>query len=300
MDPKRVIAVILLCLLPMTGPVQARTVAVAPSEPKPCVAATGKPTRVLWWILENHSYDQARGHMPYLDAKADACVILTDEWAITHPSLPNYLALSGGSTFGITDDGGPKTHPINDASIYQQLGNSWAAFMQSMQTNCQLTSQTPYMARHNPPTYFTPIQSACAAQDLPYTALQTRLNAGSLPPLTLVVPDKCHDGHKNTCPGGDTRDGQAKQADDYLASELPKIIASPQYQSGSLLIVITWDEGHSDNRVYTVLLGATLLPKTTIPTHLTHYSLLAYVERLAGVPCLKEACTAPALSGVGL
>lgn len=300
MNAKRVIVAFVACLLPVAGSVQARALAVAPTESKPCVGTAGKPTRVLWWILENHSYDQARGHMPYLDAKADACVILTDEWAITHPSLPNYLALSGGSTFGITDDGGPKKHPINDASVYQQLGGSWAAFLQSMQTNCQLRSETPYMARHNPPAYFTPITSACAAQDVPYTALQARLNAGSLPTLSLVVPDRCHDAHKNTCPGGDTRNGQARQADDFLASELPKIIASPQYQSGSLLVVITWDEGHSDNRVYTVLLGATLLPKTTIPTHLTHHSLLAYVERLAGVPCLKEACTAPALSGVGL
>jgi len=300
MNAKRVIVAFVACLLPVAGSVQARALAVAPTESKPCVGTAGKPTRVLWWILENHSYDQARGHMPYLDAKADACVILTDEWAITHPSLPNYLALSGGSIFGITDDGGPKKHPINDASVYQQLGTSWAAFLQSMQTNCQLRSETPYMARHNPPAYFTPITSACAAQDVPYTALQARLNAGSLPTLSLVVPDRCHDAHKNTCPGGDTRNGQARQADDFLASELPKIIASPQYQSGSLLVVITWDEGHSDNRVYTVLLGATLLPKTTIPTHLTHHSLLAYVERLAGVPCLKEACTAPALSGVGL
>jgi hypothetical protein len=300
MNAKRVIVAFVACLLPVAGSVQARALAVAPTESKPCVGTAGKPTRVLWWILENHSYDQARGHMPYLDAKADACVILTDEWAITHPSLPNYLALSGGSIFGITDDGGPKKHPINDASVYQQLGGSWAAFLQSMQTNCQLRSETPYMARHNPPAYFTPITSACAAQDVPYTALQARLNAGSLPTLSLVVPDRCHDAHKNTCPGGDTRNGQARQADDFLASELPKIIASPQYQSGSLLVVITWDEGHSDNRVYTVLLGATLLPKTTIPTHLTHHSLLAYVERLAGVPCLKEACTAPALSGVGL
>ena len=135
---------------------------------------------------------------------------------------------------------------------------------------------------------------------MPYSELQARLDAGSLPKLTVVIPDKCHDGHKNGCPGGDTLDGQAQQADDYLASELPQIIASPQYQSGSLLVVVTFDEGHRDNHVYTVLLGATLRPGTTIADHLTHYSLLAYVEQIAGVPCLNEACTAPVLSGAGL
>jgi len=49
-----------------------------------------------------------------------------------------------------------------------------------------------------------------------------------------------------------------------------------------------------------VLLGATIRPGSTIDTHLTHYSLLAYVEKLAGVPCLNEACTAPRLAGPGL
>lgn len=301
MDPKRVVAVILLCLLPVTGSVQARALAAAaPSQSTPCVGATGKPTRVVWWILENHSYDQARGHMPYLDAKADACTILTDESAITHPSLPNYLALSGGSTFGIADDGPPADYAVDDDSIYQQLGGDWAAFMQSMPANCELSNDSPYLVRHNPPAYFTPIRSACGQQDVPYSELQARLDAGSLPTLTVVVPDKCHDGHKNRCPGGDTLDGQAQQADDYLASELPSIIASPQYQSGSLLVVVTFDEGHRDNQVYTVLLGATVRPGATIDTHLTHYSLLAYVEKLAGVPCLKDACTAPILAGVGL
>src|SRR3954471_3999917 len=107
MNPRRLIAIVLLCLLLVTGSVHASAMAVAPSVSKPCIGATGKPMRVLWWILENHSYDQARGHMPYLDETADACAVLADEWAITHPSLPNYLALSGGSTFGVDDDGSP-------------------------------------------------------------------------------------------------------------------------------------------------------------------------------------------------
>jgi phosphatidylinositol-3-phosphatase len=301
MNPKRLVALALVCLLSLTGSAGARTAsAAAPSQAAPCVSVAGAPTHVLWWILENHSYDQARGHMPYLDAKADACAILTDDWAITHPSLPNYIALSGGSTYGVDGDGSPAKYPVDGASVYEQLGGDWAAFMQSMPENCRLHNARPYVVRHNPPAYFTSIRSACDAQDVPYSELQARLDAGSLPTLSVVVPDLCHDGHKNSCPGGDTSDGQAQQADDYLASELPSIIASPQYRSGSLLVVVTFDEGHGDNHVYTVLLGATIRPGTAIDTHLTHYSLLAYVEQLAGVPCLNEACSAPPLTGAGL
>jgi acid phosphatase len=301
MHAKRLAALAVVLLLTATGSAEARTAPpTAPTQGAPCIASSGTPTHVLWWILENHSYDQARGHMPYLDAKADACAVLTDEWAITHPSLPNYIALSGGSTYGVDGDGSPAKYPVDGPSVYEQLGTDWAAFMQSMPENCRLHNARPYVVRHNPPAYFTSISSACDAQDVPYSELQARLDAGSLPTLSVVVPDVCHDGHRNSCPGGDTLDGQAQQADDYLASELPGIIASPQYQSGSLLVVVTFDEGHGDNHVYTVLLGATIHPGATIGTHLTHYSLLAYVEKLAGVPCLNEACSAPPLAGAGL
>src|SRR6476646_2888580 len=101
MNPNRLVALSLVCFLAFTGSAGARTAPAAPTQSAPCTPAAGAPTHVLWWLLENHSYDQARGHMPYLDAKADACAVLTDDWAITHPSLPNYLALSGGSTFGV-------------------------------------------------------------------------------------------------------------------------------------------------------------------------------------------------------
>jgi hypothetical protein len=109
--------------------------------------------------------------------------------------------LSGGSTFGVDGDGSPAKYPVNDASVFQQLGGDWGAFMQSTPENCRLRNASPYAVRHNPPAYFTPIRSAYADQDVPYSELQTRLDAGSLPTLTVVVPDTCNDGHKNSCPG---------------------------------------------------------------------------------------------------
>ena len=57
-------------------------------------------------VEENHAYSQIIGspEAPYWNFLASEGSSLTDFHALTHPSLPNYLALIGGSTFGLTTD----------------------------------------------------------------------------------------------------------------------------------------------------------------------------------------------------
>ena len=61
-------------------------------------------------IEENHSYAQMASAMPYLFGLSKRYGYATDWTAIQHPSLPNYLAISGGSTFGVTNDRDPAAH----------------------------------------------------------------------------------------------------------------------------------------------------------------------------------------------
>jgi len=76
------------------------------------------PTKVLVIVEENHTETSALQQMPYLAALADAYGHTTDYQAVAHPSLPNYLALAGGSTFGVTDDNPPSSHPIAGDSVF--------------------------------------------------------------------------------------------------------------------------------------------------------------------------------------
>ena len=57
--------------------------------------------------MENHSYSQIIGNTsaPYMNAFARRGELFTNMNAISHPSLPNYLALTSGSTLGCTSDG---------------------------------------------------------------------------------------------------------------------------------------------------------------------------------------------------
>src|SRR5213079_1440463 len=101
---------------------------------------------------------------PYLNKLASQCGLATAYKAISHPSLPNYIAMTSGSTQGITDDSGPSAHPLDVPSIFSQLGSDWRALEESMPSNCSLKNSGQYAVRHNPAAYYTNIRTACQTQ----------------------------------------------------------------------------------------------------------------------------------------
>src|SRR6476646_1112526 len=238
---------------------------VAPSEP-PASAATPvtatatactgaapqRTTHVVVVVMENHGYSAVVGSpdAPYLNSLASHCGLATNYHAVTHPSLPNYLALTGGSTFGVTDDADPSRHPIAARSVFQQLGTTWRAYQESMATRCQRTSAGLYAVRHNPATYCTPVAAQCATQDVPLPASPTFGAA-----LTFVTPNLVDDMH----------DGTVAQGDRWLAGFVPKVLASPEYAAGSLALFVVWDENGGtdagpDNRVPCIVVAPSVLP----------------------------------------
>jgi hypothetical protein len=64
----------------------------------PAAAAPVSVTKVLMFIEENHSLAEMKAGMPYLYSQATTYGYATNYTAIRHPSLPNYLAIAGGST----------------------------------------------------------------------------------------------------------------------------------------------------------------------------------------------------------
>jgi acid phosphatase len=238
-----------------------------PVSPPPSAA-----THVFVIVMENHSYAEATAQ-PYTARLAAQYAVAGDYHAVSHPSLPNYLALTAGSTFGITDDG---YHPLPAGGIGAQLtahGVSWRAYMEGMTRGC-MESPAPYALKHNPFAYL----GGCPADVVPLTALDGDL-AGATPRYVWITPDLCHDGH----------DCSSRQADDFLAGLVPKILASAAWRDGGVLFV-TWDEddGSSGNRVPAIVVAPDLARHETSRPH-DHYSLLATVEDLLGVPRLGEA-----------
>jgi hypothetical protein len=232
--------------------------------------------------MENHSFAQAMAQ-PYTAQLAVTYAAATNYHAISHPSLPNYLALTSGSTWGVTDD---NYHSLPAGGLGTQLtqrGVSWRAYMEGMGGDC-LSNGNGYAVKHNPFAYYG---GGCPSNVVPMTGLDGDL-AGDTPRFVWITPNQCHDGH----------DCGARTADDFLKTLVPRILASSGWQQGGLLF-ITWDEddGSGDNHVLTLVVSPRLATHSTSRRH-DHYSLLATAEDQLGVPrpWLGQAATADPLS----
>ena len=253
----------------------------------PCGTVFTPPTtyqHVVWIVFENKPDSAIIGSAsaPYTNTLASECGVATNFFAETHPSLPNYIAMTSGSTQGITDDAAPSSHPLAVPSIFSQVG-SWRSLQESMPSNCALTDSYPYAVKHNPAAYYTGIRTACASFDVPLGATPD-LSAA----YTFVTPNLCSDMH----------DCSVSTGDSWLSTLLPKILGSSAYTSGSTAIVITWDEDDSSasNHVATLVIAPSVPIGTSVATTFNHYSLLRTTEELLGVNTyLGNAATATSM-----
>lgn len=120
------------------------------------------PSKVLVMMEENHSATQAEAGMPYLMRRAYRYGYDANFHAVGNPSLPNYLAIAGGSTFGITDDDAPSVHPIHAITVFDQAlknGKTATTFNESMPSACDRRSSNLYAVKHNPWPYFVRVRS---------------------------------------------------------------------------------------------------------------------------------------------
>ena len=229
--------------------------------------------------MENESYRSIIGSpsAPYTTRIAHECGIASNYEAVSHPSLPNYIAATSGDTWGIADDSPPSLHLVAHASIFSQLvaaGTSWRSYEESMPSSCDLSSSGEYAVKHNPAAYYTGIRKDCARWDVSLAGLEPALRRNRLPSFAFVTPNLCDDMHD--CP--------VAVGDAWLHRWVPKIIASPSYRSASTVLFITFDEGSdAANHVAMIVVSATTPPGTRSAQRFDHYSLLKTTEQLLGI-----------------
>jgi phosphatidylinositol-3-phosphatase len=275
-----------------TGQHPAKLVVTTAAAPPPPTAH-----KVLVILEENHNRAQAEAGMPYLVSLGNTYGKATGYNAISHPSLPNYLAIWGGSTFGITSDcpvaasGCVPTPP----SVWGQTlaaGKTAKAYQESMTSNCQTSSGNAYVARHSPWPYWidSTERGYCNANDVPLGTtssgnLRTDIANGSLPVTGEITPNLNNDAH----------DGSLATADNWLKSWMPIIMAGPDYTSGHLTVIITFDEGNSSSNNVTFDVVDPRLHSKVVTGSFNHYSLTKWLDDNAGVADLRNAATAPDL-----
>lgn len=232
---------------------------------------------VVWIVLENVGYSVTDSpNAPYLGSLAAACGLATHDYAVSHPSLPNYVALTSGSTQGITDDGEPSAHRLSAPSIFSELKGNWTSLVESMPSRCDRVTSGEYAARHNPAVYYQGLSATCPQRDVPLSLPLDLTKA-----FTFIVPNVCDDMH--SCP--------AATGDRWLRRIVPLILKSSQYQSRSLVLFITFDENdaQSSNRVPTWVIAPSVPRGARVGVRYSHYSLLRTTESLLHVPLLGHA-----------
>ena len=274
--------VLLLALLVATSCThQATSPRKGAASPGPSILADlpsptpAKPSHVFVIVMENSSYESAMAQ-PYLSGLAAQYAEATDYHPITIPSLPNYLAMTSGSTWGIRDD---NYHRLPSAGLGAELTDaniSWKAYMEGFTGDC-FNSPYPYALKHNPFAY---LGGQCPPNIVPIDQLATDLSSGS-PQLSWITPGLCHDGH----------DCSRKVADQWLAATVPGILSSPAWQDNGVLFITADESDSGGDRVPFVIAAPQLHGRQLTETY-DHYSLLATIADALGVPRPGESAQA--------
>jgi hypothetical protein len=278
------------------------------SATEPPAAPATRPRHLVVVIEENHSFGQVIGspRAPFINRLAAHGDLLTGYHAVTHPSLPNYLAVLSGGTGGVRSDCSACT--ISGPTLVDQLEArriSWAAYLEGLPRPCSTApGHGAYTEAVDPFMHATRVRDVPARCEhvLPFSDFAPDLARGHLPTVTFVVPDLDDSMHS----------GPVAVADAWLRRLFRELTASRVWRQDTRTVV-TFDEGdRRDVRACCGGLGrggliATIVDGPRIargrdPTPYTHYSLLRSVEAAFGLPFLGHAgdpdsTTIPAIAG---
>ena len=267
-------------------------------------SATTTP-HVMVIMEENKGYAATLGSCsadPYLCGLASSYASVTPWYGVSHPSVPNYLAIDSGSTQGQTSDC-TSCGPFTATDLGGQLtaaGIPWAAYMESMPSACYTGTgglpATPYTKRHNPFVYFTDVlDNGCAQHVLPYPGVSSMISAldgAGAPSFVWISPNLYDDMHSSTVTAGDS----------WLQANLGPVLASPWFTGANATVIVTMDEHEDDDTgccgdaagglIPTVVISSAAGGKGSVATVGDLYGTLRTIEETYGLGFLGAAAGA--------
>jgi hypothetical protein len=245
--------------------------------------------------MENHEYSDIIGNSaaPYINSLARQYAIGTAYTAVTHPSLPNYMSLTGGATAFTDDCIGCVVSAPNIADQIEASGRRWKAYMEDMTAPCTTNDSGSglYTVHHNPFVHYANIVNnagRCQTSVVPLGNLGTDISANTVPDFAWITPNLCDDMHDCTIAAGDA----------WLQKVIPAITATRDFNTSVLFLV--WDEGTSSagggGRVPMLVISPMAKPGFQSTVTENHYSLLRTIEDAWQMPTLGQSAQATAMS----
>jgi hypothetical protein len=294
---------LLVCLLVLLLPAAARAASPPPARCGSAPAASRPHSvprlrRIVVVVMENKSCADVIGsrEAPYLDRLAARSAFASRYYGLAHPSLPNYLGLVGGSTFGITSDCTDcRVRAPNLVDQLERAHVSWKAYMEGMPVPCFAGAEAGrYVKRHDPFAYFVDVASSRSRcrRVVPLSQLDRDIARNALPRFVWITPDLCHDMHDCSVSSGDR----------FLARLVPQLERAVGPRGA---IFVTWDEGDdaagcceraAGGQVPLIVTGPAARPGGRSAVSYDHYSLLRTIEDAFSLPHLRGAacpCTRP-------
>jgi phosphatidylinositol-3-phosphatase len=256
--------------------------------------------------LENQSYANAIGGMPFLNKLAARYGLAIDYFANTHPSIGNYFWLTAGQN--ITNDSN-FAGTVTADNIVRELslsGKSWRAYAENLPSiGYTGGDQYPYVKRHNPFAYLSDVlnNQAQANNMVPFTQFGIDLANNQLPNYSFIIPNQYDNSHD--CPPSIpncTNADKLTTADQWLLNNIDPLIASTSFRQNGLL-VITFDESvdtdtqNGGGQVMTVVISPNAKQAFQSSTLYQHQSGLRLMGEALGVSTYPgAAATAPNMS----
>jgi len=223
-------------------------------------------------LMENHDLSDIYGPAPYMTQLADQYSFSQHWSSITNPSQPNYIALIGGSTFGVSGDGNhPNLNYPTLVDIIENSGHTWNAIAEGSGSGCSINPDRgedhfPFLS------YATITGNAARCSNLHSggpTDVVAALNAGTN--FIWFTPNDGHNMHDNSVASGDS----------WLQSWVPGLLSAMAGKHAALFT--TYDEGYaSPPLVYSGFSGPSAKQAYKSSVAYTHYSLLKLIEDVWG------------------
>lgn len=244
-------------------------------------------------VFENKESTSVLGNRaaPTFNSYARRYARLTRYYGVTHPSLPNYLALVSGSTQGITTD---CTDCVVDATSLAETieasGRTWKTYAEGLPAAGFLGPFSGrYAKKHNPFAYFRGIADdpARRARMVPLSRLGPDLRAGALPSFSLVVPDLCHSMHDCSVSVGDA----------WLRNQVGKFL-----KLRKTVVFVVFDEGTTKigggGHTAALAVGTAVRLGSRFSGLTGHYGILRTIEQAWGLPLLGRSAHVAPVTGI--
>src|SRR5436190_2415314 len=230
---------------------------------------------------------------PYLTTLAQTYGFNTHYTGISHPSEPNYIALFGGSTLGISSDGNC-CFQLNAPNLVDRLeaaGLTWKAFAEDASGSGTCSFMPPREGDHYPFIDFSDMKTSARCANMLTTTSPLdpefvgALNGAALPNYVWLTPNDTDNMHSSSVGVGDA----------YLATLVPLILSSRMFTTQKAALFIVFDEGsdvcptgNSSDCVVAEWAGPAVKKAYSSSTSYNHYSYLSTLEAAWNLPSLTS------------